>query len=251
MPESYLLVDNSNTRTKFLLCRGEEAMELRIVPTAEVSVARVCDVVAGWQFDSVVLCSVVPAAARVISTAFAGYAIKLVSAADVQEIDFNSYPGISTLGADRVANALALLVNASLPAVAVDFGTAVTFDVVVPQHSRPRFAGGVIIPGCRTFAESLHLRTALLPAGVTLEKNCPVIGRTTQEAMVSGVRIGYVGMIDALLDGIEAELGEPLHVVLTGGDAELMATFMRRSCKVEPAHTLQGIALAAGYRLRV
>lgn len=243
-----LLVDNSNTRTKFALGSPGSVGEVRVLPTSAISVSGVRSLVADWSFSRVCLCSVVPEAASRIAEAFAGLPLFSISAAAVQGVDFSAYPGVGTLGADRVANALAAAQMMPLPLVAVDLGTATTFEVLVQGNGTPRFAGGIIIPGFGTFCESLLEKTALLPA-VSVREEAPVIGRTTCESMASGMWRGYIGMLDSLLHDLEQELGEDVHVVLTGGDAGLLAPHLKHACKVNPLLTLQGIALAAGVAL--
>ena len=73
----------------------------------------------------------------------------------------------------------------------------------------------------------------------------PVIGRNTEEAMSSAVCVGYPGMIDSLLDAIETELGERVHVIITGGDAQMLVPAMRHECIHVPSLTMEGIACAA------
>lgn len=245
MGESCLLVDNSNTRTKFAIARGGAIREIRILPTTDLSVAAIQHLLADWQVDRVCLCSVVPRTARILEEALQAYPIVRVSPEAVQMVDFSAYPGVQTLGADRVANVLAAVQHAPLPLVAVDLGTATTFDVVVQGTDRPRFKGGIIAPGYAAVASCLHAATAQLPP-VSAQEGAHVIGRNTQEAMSSALRIGYPAMIAALLDAIESELGEPINVVLTGGDADMVAASMNRKCRIESCLTLQGIALAAG-----
>ena len=243
-----LLVDNSNTRTKFALSgRGENA-EMRMFPTADITEEAVQGLLAGWRFSRVCLCSVVPWAAERISQALGAFPVSVLTPQLASAIDFSGYPGIATLGADRVANVLAALEYVQPPFVAVDLGTASTFDIVVPGEQRPRFIGGMIAPGFQGMAASLHATTAQLPS-IEPAGECSAIGRNTQEAMAAAMRIGYPAMVDALLAAIEAELGEKISVVLTGGDAAWVASGMRKECVIAPSLTLQGIAFADGLTL--
>ncbi len=246
--ETCLLIDNSNTRTKFMLCGAKGEPELRVLPTAEICRESLLALLSDWFFHRVVLCSVVPWSAEVISTVLKGAELTLVNAENVSDVDFSSYPGCASLGADRVANVLAAVRYAPLPIVAVDMGTATTLDVVVQGESGPKFAGGMIAPGLHALADSLPRCTAQLPP-VDLKFQGPVIGRNTKEAMSSAVCVGYPGMLDSLLDAIEAELGEKAHVVITGGDAQTLAPAMRHKCIHVPALTLVGTACAAHINL--
>lgn len=246
--ERCLLVDNSNTRTKFMLCGGGNQAELQVVPTAEICTDMLRDMLADWCFHRAFLCSVVPWAAEVILSALDGHDVVCLNAENASEVDFSVYPGKATLGADRVANVLAAIKYVPLPLVAVDLGTATTLDVVVPGMERPLFAGGLIAPGFSAVADSLFGRTALLP-GVSLDFHGAAIGKNTGEAMSSAVCIGYPGMIDALLEAVEEELGQAVHVVITGGDAERIAPRLKHKCLHIPTLTLEGLAGFGDVRL--
>ena len=243
-----LLIDNSNTRTKFALISGGKIGVIRVLPTAELAAENILQLVEDWHFDRVCLCSVVPAAAQTIQSAFVEYSVYVLRASAAGIVDFSSYEGIETLGADRVANALAAARYAACPLVAVDMGTATTFDVVLPGADKPVFAGGIITPGYHLFSQCLSSGTALLPE-VAWNDRGPYVGRTTREAIAAGVCLGYAGMLDSLIDGIEKELGRAVTPVFTGGDAQRFVPLMRHSGKIVTELTLQGLALAAGYSL--
>lgn len=227
-----------------MLCNGGGETELRVLPTAEISTESLRTLLADWAFRRVVLCSVVPWAAVEISSFMKGLELIQVNAENVTDVDFAGYPGCATLGADRVANVLAAVRYAPLPLVAVDMGTATTLDVVVQSAAGPKFAGGMIAPGLTAVAGCLSRCTAQLPS-VNLNIEGPVIGRNTEEAMASAVCVGYPGMMDSLLDAIESELGERVHVIITGGDATRLAPSMRHKSIHVPSLTLEGIARVA------
>lgn len=243
-----MLVDNSNTRTKFALCEGGGRIDMRVIPTAEISSSALHLLLQDWQFEKVCLSSVVPWASAVIQQVCKGKEMVVLDARTSDAVDFTQYPGIDTLGADRVANVLAAVHLQDLPVVAVDAGTATTFDVVTKGAERPCFRGGVIAPGIAAMARCLHLSTAQLPV-VENWQSAQTIGRDTAESMGSAIRLGYPAMVDAILDSIEQEVEQPIHVVLTGGDAAALAPLMRRSCHMAPLLTLQGLAFVAGIQV--
>ena len=248
LSECCLLVDNSNTRTKFFLCCPGKQTKLRVLPTAEIGEDSLRDLLSGWSFSRACVCSVVPWAEKMILSVLEECEILCLNVENAVHVDFSSYPGKDTLGADRVANVLAAIKYAPLPLVAVDLGTATTLDVVVQGNVKPLFAGGLIAPGLFAVANSLLGRTALLP-GASLDFSGPAIGRNTREAMSSAVCIGYPGMIDAILNAVETELGQSVHVVLTGGDAERIAPLLKHKCLHVPTLTLDGLACFAGVHL--
>src|SRR5881394_192725 len=150
------------------------------------------------------------------------------------------YPKPDTIGPDRLANAVAVRAHYGAPAVVVDFGTAVTFDVVDRQG---RYVGGIIAPGLAAMTDYLHERTALLPR-IRIREIDSVIGKNTREAMVIGAVHGYRGLIRELLTQLRRQLGSRrLPVVATGGYARLMAARLPEITAVEPLLTLEGLRL--------
>src|SRR5206468_11238115 len=111
------------------------------------------------------------------------------------------YPNPKTIGADRLANAAAVAALYGCPAIVVDFGTAVTFDIV---SARRNYVGGVIAPGLESMTNFLYQRTALLPK-LSLKEPRSTVGRSTIEAMRSGAVFGYRGLVREILTRIRAE----------------------------------------------
>jgi type III pantothenate kinase len=127
------------------------------------------------------------------------------------------------------------------PAVVVDFGTAVTFDVV---DGRGNYVGGIIAPGLAAMTDYLHEKTALLPR-IRIREVRAVIGKNTEEAMLIGAVHGYRGLIRGLICELRRELACPsLPVVATGGYAELIASKVPEITAVDPFLTLEGLRLA-------
>jgi type III pantothenate kinase len=145
----------------------------------------------------------------------------------------------SSLGIDRVANAVAVAELYRLPAIVVDLGTATTLDVILPG---PRYVGGVIAPGIVTSAEELFRRAARL-AKVEIKRPERVLGKTTEECIQSGVFFGAVGQIDGLVRGLVRELAIRPLVLATGGLAEAVASESATIRKVDPALTLHGLRI--------
>ncbi|MCS6780377.1 MAG: type III pantothenate kinase [Geminicoccaceae bacterium] len=121
------------------------------------------------------------------------------------------------VGADRVVNAVAALTRYSPPLVIVDFGTATTFDVVDREGT---YRGGAIAPGINLSIDALARAAAKLPR-IAIEPPERVIGRSTVEAMQSGIFWGYVGLIEGLVKRIVEEHGSAMTVIATGGLAPL------------------------------
>ena len=150
------------------------------------------------------------------------------------------YPKPHSIGPDRLANAIAVRHHFGAPAVVVDFGTAVTFDVV---DKRGDYVGGIIAPGLAAMTNYLHEKTALLPQ-IKIRETRAVIGKNTEEAMLIGAVHGYRGLIRGLLQELKRELKcRRLPVVATGGYAKLMAAKLPEITAVEPLLTLEGLRL--------
>ena len=145
-----------------------------------------------------------------------------------------------TVGADRIANTLAAARLYATDTIAVDLGTATTFDCISADGV---FLGGVIAPGVHTGAETLTRRTAKLPR-VDLEPPTTVIGRRTDTALQSGIFFGAVEAIDGIVRRITDEWGNEPLVVATGGLARLLAPHCRTIHRVEPFLTLHGLRFA-------
>jgi type III pantothenate kinase len=120
------------------------------------------------------------------------------------------------VGMDRLLNAFAAYQKTKKLTLVIDFGTAVTFDVV---SARGEFLGGAIATGLATMARALHNDCALLPL-IKPTRAKKAIGKNTVEAMNAGVYLGWVGITKYLVERIREEAGKKLYVIATGGDAE-------------------------------
>lgn len=152
------------------------------------------------------------------------------------------YPQPGTIGADRLANAVAVRHHYGAPSVVVDFGTAVTFDVV---NRAGDYTGGIIAPGLAAMTDYLHEKTALLPR-IKIREVKQIVGKNTEQAMLIGAVHGYRGLVRELITQLKRELRtRHLPVVATGGYAPLMAAKLPEITAVEPLLTLEGLRLVA------
>lgn len=241
---TYLLIDNSNTRTKFVLSTPDALMkERRMIPTREVSEERLEEALQGLQYDAVVVSSVVPRVADVLRN-WITTDCHFISCDSILGVGID-YPFPRQLGGDRLANAAGAVAYYGHPCIVVDFGTAVTFDVI---GSACTYLGGAIAPGLASMGDYLARNTALLPA---IEPHEPkhAIGTSTVEAMHSGAVYGYRGMVKEILTRLEAEMGCTPTVVATGGDAMLISRGVPRIDHVDPDITLNGLRVAANLNL--
>jgi type III pantothenate kinase len=149
------------------------------------------------------------------------------------------YENPREVGADRIVNAVAAFEVYGGPIIAVDFGTATTFDCVSAQGE---YLGGAIFPGIQIAMDALFQRTALLHR-VELSRPKSVIGKTTTGALQSGLLFGYAGMVDAMVGRIRAELGAEARCIATGGLAQRIASETTTIERVEPFLTLEGLRI--------
>jgi type III pantothenate kinase len=238
----WLLVDNSNSRTKFALGDAERLHDWRaVIPTPEIAPETLAATLENVAFSAALVCSVVPAKAGVLKT-------YLTARGPLHFLDHQSplglgidYPLPSQIGADRLANAAAVVARHGAPAIVIDFGTAVTFDVI---SSAPAYCGGVIAPGLGAMSGYLPQKTALLPA-IELEEPPSAIGKSTVHAMQAGAVFGYRGLVREIIARLRAEMSGKPHIIATGGDAALIARGVTEIDAVDPDITLDGLRRVA------
>lgn len=149
------------------------------------------------------------------------------------------YENPHEVGADRIVNAVATFELFGGPAIAVDFGTATTFDCI---SGRGEYLGGVICPGIQISMEALFERASKLHR-VEIARPKSVIGRTTTGALQSGLLYGYAGLVDSMNTRIKSELGSDAKVIATGGLARLIAAECTTIDHVAPFLTLDGLRI--------
>ncbi|MDE7360547.1 MAG: type III pantothenate kinase [Oscillospiraceae bacterium] len=191
-------------------------------------------------FEGAVLSSVVPeltgrvcdAVERVI-----GSPVTAINSRDCGALRFD-VDEPKKIGLDRIADSAWAAYRYPLPAVTVDFGTATTFNVI---GEGAVFLGGMIASGIATSVNALAERAAQLPP---IELNAPerLIGRNTAECMLSGAVIGAAAMTDGIAARVEAQLGKPVSLILTGGGAELAEPFCLYPHVCEPWLLAKGLA---------
>jgi len=149
------------------------------------------------------------------------------------------YKNPSEVGADRIVNAVASYELMGGPVIAVDFGTAITFDCISREGA---YLGGAIFPGIHIATEALFERASMLHR-IEISKPDVAIGRSTREALQSGLLFGYAGMVDSMVGRIRAELGGDAAVIATGGLAQRVADITQTIERVEPFLTLDGLRI--------
>ena len=236
----YLLIDISNSYTKLAFSTRARLGRAERIPTPELSRESLGRFLSRREVGLIVVASVVPKKNAAIKQAAGTTQVLLVDAQSELGVGVR-YPAPETIGADRLANAAAVARLYGRPAIVVDFGTAVTFDVVSAAGD---YIGGVIAPGLEAMTNFLYDRTALLPK-LTLREPSSAIGRSTRAAMLAGAIYGYRGLVREILGRIRAESfrDQKVHVVGTGGYAKLIARQLPEIQAVHPGLTLEGLRL--------
>jgi type III pantothenate kinase len=238
----YLLIDISNSFTKLALASVTKIGQPKRIVTRKLTSSFLRRFINRRQIDMVVVASVVPRKNREVRTATAGTRVLWVNSRVKLGVGID-YPVPKTIGADRLANAAAVAALYGCPAIVVDFGTAVTFDIV-SEHKD--YIGGVIAPGLEAMTNFLYQRTALLPK-VSLQEPRSAIGRSTIAAMRAGAVFGYRGLVGEIIARIKAEkfARRKVHVVATGGYARLIAATLKEISAIHPHLTLEGLRIVA------
>jgi type III pantothenate kinase len=251
-----LTIDVGNTHTVLGLFEGEEVIEhWRINTDARRTADEIAVVLQGLvqqspllaetDISGIALCSTVPSVLHEMREMCRRY-YGDVSAVIVE-------PGVKTgvpvrmdnpkeVGSDRIINALATTHIYGGPAIVVDFGTATTFDAV---SAKGEYVGGAIAPGIEIAVDALSARGAQLHK-VELVRPRNVIGKSTVEALQSGIIFGFAGQVDGVVDRMAEELSdnpEEVTVVATGGLAPLVLDEARTIDAYEPWLTLIGLRL--------
>jgi len=236
------LIDISNTFTKCSCYRNNRHTGKICIPTAQITSHTLDKIYLKYDKPTEIFASsVVPGATKILKTAFPH--AKILSGSAPLPIPLK-YPKPSEIGADRIANAIALHALGKYPAMAVDFGTAITIDILDHEGA---YVGGVIAPGWQSMLHYLHEKTALLPL-VKLIGKPPPIGKNTKQAICSGVYYGFIGLVQNIIKNSVQHLATPPQlIVATGGDSSWISKNIPLIQKTIPNLTLNGLGIYADF----
>jgi type III pantothenate kinase len=241
-----LLFDIGNTNTHLGLADNRRVVKQADVPTEAWLNGGVKDLLLKFagrhSIEGAALCSVVPRITPLVLKAV--WQLWKVDAIELTPKTLRGvgidYPKPKSIGPDRLANAVAARRHFGAPSVVVDFGTAVTFDVV---NRAGDYVGGIIAPGLAAMTDYLHEKTALLPR-IKIREVASAVGKSTEHAMLVGAIHGYRGLIRGLLGELKHELKtQHLPVIATGGYAKLIASKLPEISAIRPDLTLEGLRL--------
>jgi type III pantothenate kinase len=246
-----LAIDTGNTNTVFAVF--DEAGTIRGEWRSSTNVNRTADEIGLWltqlmslgglqrtDITAAIIASVVPAtlfSLRLLCRRYFDCQALVIGSPDVDIGIEIRVDRPDELGADRIANAVGAQREYGGPMIIVDFGTATTFDVIDRDGA---YLGGVIAPGVNLSLEALHAASAQLPR-VAIGRPERVIGKTTVQAMRSGIFWGYISVVEGMVGRIRQEFGGDLDVVATGGLATLFTECTPLLPRSDPDLTLKGL----------
>lgn len=243
--KSFLCLDLGNTTCRGAVWSDDQIIEQHVISTNDF-ISNCNEWLNQWNhLREITYCSVVPNAEHALTSSLYGSDRILASLTAInQSILPIQYPNPQEIGADRIANSIAVHIKYDLPALIIDLGTATTFDVITKDGG---YEGGVIIPGPQGMLDYLANQTALLPQiklGSSRSSKY-AIGNSTVRAMESGINHGYLPMIEGIKEAIRTELsdvGKYLKTIIqTGGES---VNFPIDHAYQQSDLTIEGLALS-------
>jgi len=245
-----LAIDVGNTNVVFGVYNGKKLLRMwRISSGAERTVDEYEVIIRGLLSESglngrsvnaMISCSVVPRIMPMLKGALKRI-FKVAPCNVGEDVGVpikNLYNDPRQVGQDRLVDAYAAKIKYGVPAIVVDYGTAITFDVI---SKRGEYTGGLIVPGIEISLEALSSRAALLPR-IELTKPKELLGRDTINSMRSGILFGYGALTDGLVKKLCKTYVKDSNVIATGGNAELVATYCTTIDYIDSNLTLDGLS---------
>jgi len=239
-------IDIGNTNINFGIFQDKKLMKKFSISTNEIKKAQKFYInqdfkLFSMEIDEIIICSVVPGVTKLLKK-FLEQNLSLsyrIAGEDIIVPIENLYSRPNQVGQDRLINAFAVNRLYKVPALIIDFGTAVTFDVVNPKGA---YEGGIIFPGIDISLNALFEKAALL-FPVKLEKPEQLVGKDTASSIKSGVVHGYTKMVEGLIDSFKNSIDNEIFIVATGGNLVLLKEFLKKIDIFDLDLTLKGLNL--------
>lgn len=233
-----LTIDIGNTSIAFGVFRGKKLRSAWKISTQSVFSKKAIRL--PKDIDAAIISSVVPKETPIIKKLITKKlkVRPLVLGENIKAPIKNLYRNPKQVGQDRLVDAVAVKELYGYPAIIIDFGTAITFDVI---SKKGEYLGGIIVPGIETSVRALSKQAALLPI-IKVSAPKELVGKDTISSMKSGIFYGLGALCDGLVSKLKAKYGRQ-RVIATGGHARLMSKFSRSIDKVNPNLTLQGLRI--------
>ncbi|MFA5087441.1 MAG: type III pantothenate kinase [Candidatus Omnitrophota bacterium] len=250
-----LAVDIGNTKIAFAVMRGEKIIRIFRMETfldskllkneAKEILLRISRTYP--HPEGIVICSVVPDALKIIKAVCRKILMSelFIIGENLKVPIKNKYRKPRQVGQDRLVCAYAAMKLYGFPAIVIDSGTAVTFDVV---NRKGEYEGGIIAPGIRLSAESLFEKTALLPR-VSIRKPKTLIGKDTKGSILSGLFYGYSSLTKGMIQLLSCAIHPEPVVVMTGGYTQMIRQYIQKDIDVlDETLVFKGMKLAHDQR---
>ena len=234
-----LAVDIGNTNINFAIFEGKKIVKKFLIPAIEYNFKKLQKFLLGDLVKDTIICSVVPKATGIVEKDLLRITGKpsYILGKNVSVPIKNLYRKPKQVGQDRLVNACAGVKLLGAPLIAVDFGTAITFDVI---SKNGQYLGGMIIPGLNLSLNALSEKTALLPK-IRLGDPREFIGKDTKNRILSGIVYGMASLTDDLVKRIKEKIGRNAKVIATGGNIDLISRYCKELNKIDKDLTLKGL----------
>ncbi len=234
-----LCVDVGNTNTAFAIFKENKIIKKFNLSTGNLNFSRIKRKVGKTRVDDAIISSVVPGVNKILEGGLKALLNRqpYVLGKNLTVPIRNLYRRPNQVGQDRLVNAYAGLKLFAAPLIIVDFGTAITFDMV---SKNKEYLGGLILPGLNISLEALAEKTALLPK-INLKPPRELIGRDTQNSILSGIVYGFAALTDSLIQKIKNRVRRNTRVIATGGNIRFISGYCKQLDKIEPDLTLKGL----------
>ena len=236
-----LAVDIGNTNIALAVFKGSKIIKNFFIPTKKYGILSLKRKLIGFLIDEGIVSSVVPQVSRILEKDLKALISKepFILGKNIRAPIKNLYRKPKQVGQDRLVNAYAGIRFFGVPLVVVDFGTAITFDII-SKHKE--YLGGMILPGLNISLEALNQKTALLPK-IKLDNPHEFIGRDTKNSMLSGIIYGFAALTDALIEKIKQKTDKNTKIIGTGGNIHLISKYCKNFDKIDADLTLKGLSL--------
>jgi len=241
-----LATDIGNTNISFGVFKGQRLIKRFSIPTERYAIQNLRKKLHGITIDDSIVCSVVPAVSRILKADLKKLLHKkpYCLGENIKVSITNQYRRPKQVGFDRLVNAFAGIKLYGAPLIVVDFGTAITFDVI---SKKKEYLGGLILPGLGISLDVLTERAALLPK-TKLRRPREFIGRDTGNSMLSGIVYGFAVLTDELVERIKGRIGRRAKVIGTGGNIDLIRNYCKGIDRADGDLTVKGLNLIYGYK---
>lgn len=240
-----LAIDIGNTNISCGIFKGAKIIRTFNISTCAYNIKKLKANLGKLNSHDALICSVVPKVTEIILKDLTKLIIRkpLIIGKDIRVPIKNNYRKPSQVGQDRLVNAYAGAKFYGLPLVVVDFGTAITFDLISKSGA---YEGGLILPGIGIAIDALNQKTALLPK-INLNIPKEFIGKDTASSILSGIVYGFAAMTERLNTKLKKELGSGTKVIVTGGNSRLISRYCCQIDHTDPLLTLKGVNLIYKY----